>query len=334
MNKNTKLIFKNIAYLLIIFFLFKFFIFSYFKSIYYTILGLFKKSNSDDSDSNFGNDSDSDTDSDSDSDTDSVSDDKSTYWDMRDVEGFLFFFIFGTLLNLFVALFPLLFSFIIYKKITLLGFFIGFIIQWIFLLNTNPYPLSQNNKLAIMELVPIKYRPEVQFPLNEINRTHFNYPIIIKPTVCSGQGKDVKIVKNKKELQDFFKKTKDTKNYMVQNYLYDYKIELGVLWEKLPWEKEGKIIEISKQPQISERENYKKDKKKFDYKETTDIKSYNYLINDKLNKIFNNISKNIKDFNVGRYDILIKNIEDFKNGNFKILEANGLWRYNQLQFHI
>jgi len=222
MNKNTKLIFKNIAYLLIIFFLFKFFIFSYFKSIYYTILGLFKKSNSDDSDSNFGNDSDSDTDSDSDSDTDSVSDDKSTYWDMRDVEGFLFFFIFGTLLNLFVALFPLLFSFIIYKKITLLGFFIGFIIQWIFLLNTNPYPLSQNNKLAIMELVPIKYRPEVQFPLNEINRTHFNYPIIIKPTVCSGQGKDVKIVKNKKELQDFFKKTKDTKNYMVQNYLYDY----------------------------------------------------------------------------------------------------------------
>ena len=98
MNKNTKLIFKNIAYLLIIFFLFKFFIFSYFKSIYYMILGLFKKSNSDDSDSNFGNDSDSDTDSDSDSDTDSVSDDnhgiKSTYWDMRDVEGFLFFFIF------------------------------------------------------------------------------------------------------------------------------------------------------------------------------------------------------------------------------------------------
>jgi hypothetical protein len=55
------------------------------------------------------------------------------------------------------------------------------------------------------------------------------------------------------------------------------------------------------------------------------IKTFNHVINDDLNNLFNDISKNIKGFNAGRYDILIKSLKDFQNGDFKILEVNGIW---------
>ena len=43
-----------------------------------------------------------------------------------------------TLFDAFYVVFPLLVSYLIYKKITLFGFFLGFILQWIIFLNTNP----------------------------------------------------------------------------------------------------------------------------------------------------------------------------------------------------
>ena len=228
------------------------------------------------------------------------------------------------------SMFPALFSYLIYKQITLIGFFVGFIVQWIIFLNTNPYPLTQDNKLTIMELIPKKYRPETQFPLDELKTSsmremNVNFPIIIKPNICSGRQKNVTIVKSQQELDKYFKENKNTSNYMVQNYLsYEYNIEIGVLWEKMPWENEGKIIEINEQPKLKKNKSEITEQDKQD--ELNDkIKTFNYLINDDLNKLFNDISKNIRGFNAGRYDILIKSLKDFQNGNFKILEANGIW---------
>jgi hypothetical protein len=232
------------------------------------------------------------------------------------------------------CVFPALVSYLIYKNITLIGFFIGFIAQWIIFLNTNPYPLTQDNKLTIMELIPEKYRPKIQFSLDDLKKSsmremNVNFPIIIKPSVCSGRRQNVTIMKSQHALDEYFKENKNTANYMVQNYLSDndYNIEVGVLWEKMPWEKEGKIIEINDQHKFKKNKSERDEQDEQDTEEEMNEKqkTFNYLINDDLNKLFNNISKNIKGFNAGRYDILIKSLKDFQKGDFKILEANGIW---------
>jgi len=212
-------------------------------------------------------------------------------------------------------LFPLLISFIIYKKITLIGFFIGFIIQWIIFLNVNPYPIKLDNKLTIMDLIPPKFKPNIQFSLNKINEKllELQYPIIIKPITCSGNGLNIIIINSKRELKNYLNTCIDKNNFMVQNYLYDYKVEIGVLWEKKQWQKEGKVIEIVEKTQ-------KNEIRPFDYK---NYNNHNDLISNKINNIFNDISSNIKNMNVCRYDIRLKNITDLQNENFKIIEVNG-----------
>lgn len=243
-------------------------------------------------------------------------------------------FVFMSLYILSYLAFPLACSYLMYKNINTIGVFFGFIVQWIIFLNTNPYPLTQDNKLSIMDLISKKYRPEVQFPLNDLKHSSMqamraNFPIIIKPTVCSGQRKNVTIVKSQQALNEYFKETQCTDNYMVQNYLSDheYNIEIGVLWEKLPWEKEGKIIEINHQPKLKKNKSEQSEQSEQDKQDEMNekIKTFNHVINDDLNNLFNDISKNIKGFNAGRYDILIKSLKDFQNGDFKILEVNGIW---------
>jgi len=214
-------------------------------------------------------------------------------------------------------LFPLIISLIIYKKITLIGYFIGFIIQWIIFLNVNPYPINQKNKLEIMNLIPNKFKPQVQFSLSEINEKYshkqFQYPIIIKPIICSGGGLNIQIIKSDKELKMYMLNCKNKNNFMVQNYLQNYDVEIGVLWEKTPWGKEGKVIEIVEKTQ-------KNGIRPFDHK---NHKNHHYLINQNLNLMFNYISKNIKNMNVCRYDVRLKNLTDLPKGEFKIVEVNG-----------
>jgi hypothetical protein len=185
-----------------------------------------------------------------------------------------------------------------------------------------------------MELIPKKYRPKIQFSLDELKKSSMHkmnvkFPIIIKPSVCSGRRKNVTIVKTQQALDEYFKENKNTANYMVQNYLsdHDYNNEIGVLWEKMPWEKEGTIIEINEQSKFKKNKDDQDDQDEQDAlnKMNEKVKTFNYLINDDLNKLFNDLSKNIKGFNAGRYDILIKNLKGFKNGDFKILEVNGIW---------
>lgn len=250
----------------------------------------------------------------------------------------IYYLVFTIMCSFCYCVFPALVSYLIYKNINLFGFFVGFIAQWIVFLNTNPYPLTQDNKLTIMELIPTKYRPEVQFSLNDLKHSsmqamHANFPIIIKPSICSGRRRNVTIVKSQQELNEYFKETKNTDNYMVQNYLsdHDYSNEVGVLWEKLPWEKEGKIIEINHQPKFKKnKDENEQDKQEMMNKK---VKTFNYLINDNLNKLFNDLSKNVKGFNAGRYDILIKSLKDFQNGDFKILEVNGIWGAQATMIH-
>jgi hypothetical protein len=47
------------------------------------------------------------------------------------------------------------------------------------------------------------------------------------------------------------------------------------------------------------------------------------LITEELSCIINNMSKNIPNFNAGRYDIGFNDIDEFKKGKFKVFELNG-----------
>jgi virulence-associated protein VapD len=65
-----------------------------------------------------------------------------------------------------------------------------------------------------------------------------------------------------------------------------------------------------------------KNKLSFIY-ESNDFINLNHLITPKLNMIIDNISKQIPNFYVGRYDIRAYTLEQLINGKFYILEANG-----------
>jgi len=100
---------------------------------------------------------------------------------------------------------------------------------------------------------------------------------------------------------------------MVQAFLKDYTREVGILYEKYPWNNTGKVIEMV------EKTN-KEDITFYDVKYSIDRTS---LITEKLRNTIEIISRNIPDFYVGRYDVLFKNIEELLNGEFKIVEVNG-----------
>lgn len=199
------------------------------------------------------------------------------------------------------------------------SFLIGFIIQWVIFLNVNPYPIENDNKFSIMNYIPDKYIPTQQFILDKCNLKELEYPIIIKPTICSGSCRGVYIVNDYIECIKVIKNNNiDPKSYMTQTFLEDYSFEVGILYQKYPWDKSGKIVEICEK---TNKENIRTHDINF-------IIDRNKLISDKLNNIINYISNKIPNFYVGRYDIRYKTEKDLLNGEFKILEVNGTMGMN------
>jgi hypothetical protein len=100
---------------------------------------------------------------------------------------------------------------------------------------------------------------------------------------------------------------------MIQSYTEDHDVEIGVFYERNPWEETGKVIEIVEKTQ----------KDKIRPLESESIVNHPELITEKVEEIFESLSRKIPDFYVGRYDIRLKQLEDLEKGDFKILEANG-----------
>ena len=254
-------------------------------------------------------------------------------------DAIIYFFIFLFVPSLFGGIF-----YYLYKINYIQAYFIGFVIQWIIFLNVNPYPIQNNNKLSIMKSLPKKNIPSFQKSLTTIYKREkeeiIPYPIIIKPIFCSGDGKNIRLIQNEDELKSFLNKNNenDIKNFMVQNYLNDSKIELGVLYEKLPFAKKGRIIEIVEKKLIHGKIN-NNDEKGVRIFHTNYLQNQYKLINNKTNDIFNKLSENITELNVGRYDIRLKRLEDLEKGYFKIVELNGtmgmrLMNYNNISWYL
>jgi D-ala D-ala ligase C-terminus len=212
---------------------------------------------------------------------------------------------------------PLAFtSFLVYfyKFDFIFSYFACFVAQWIVYLNVNPYPIDMDNKFAIMEKFPEQYKPAPQFMLADIFFKPFEYPVVIKPTICSGGGADISIINSKEELDGFMQYKVDLNYYMVQKYLEDHTVEIGVLYEKFPWETNGRILEIAE----------KTNNDKIRAFVTAHLKKHTNLINNnKVLDIFHNLIKYVPNANAVRFDIRLKHITDLEKGDFKIVEMNG-----------
>lgn len=218
----------------------------------------------------------------------------------------------------------------IFLKFDLLYVFtVVFMIQWVIFLNVNPCTLKYDSKYSVMEAFPKKFIPKQQYLLSEINIENIHFPVIIKPNICSSNALGIYIIHNKKEYIDILHNKKiNINDYMVQELLEDYNIELKILYEKYPWNKEGKIINIFMVP--TNKFNIKLEE--YWYNMFSKKKNMSSLITPKLNRIFEKLMNKIPNYYVGRFDVLVKNVEDLNNLKFKIVELNGTmgidFRYN------
>ena len=196
------------------------------------------------------------------------------------------------------------------------------LILYLCYLVSNPWTLNMN-KYNVYKYIDSKYSLKTKlFKYNELKNIN-EFPIIIKPAMYSGHSTNVYKISNSKELNDVIKKLTNNQKYIVQEF-YNSKYEVGLLYEKNPLIKNGKIISIVL------KKKYNSEWKPLNcdnilYKKNV---CYNFnredLITKELSDVIIHISNNIPNFNVGRYDIGFDNIEDFKNGkNFKIFELNG-----------
>ena len=232
--------------------------------------------------------------------------------------------------------------------------------------------LKINNIKIIKEEFSIKHFEEIE---NQIINLRFKYfyeecltkrkwkfPIVLKPDE-GHRGRGVKIIKNKNEAINYFKKNDGA--ILAQKY-HAGPFELGVLYHRHPSQKNGKIFSITKKvfPKITgdgiksiEDLIWENKRLKFQaplFIERIEEKNINikeilkkgkilklgnvgnhcqgtlfldgdYFINDKLEKVIDKISKNIKDFYFGRFDIRFKDEKTFMKGlDFNIVELNGV----------
>ncbi len=144
---------------------------------------------------------------------------------------------------------------------------------------------------------------------DKMNIIHnFQFPIIVKPIICSKCSKDVMKFEDK---NTFLQSDLLNKDYMIQEMI-NGNVELGILVEKMPYEKYIKIISIVEKTGNSVIRKGCENIKCINRNDLIDI----------LEPILQKISSQIPNFNVGRYDIRSTN-QDLKNGLFKICEVNG-----------
>lgn len=194
--------------------------------------------------------------------------------------------------------------------------------------------------------------------LNFMKLKKLTYPIVVKPDVGQ-RGRGVKILENKKEAEKYLKQLEY--DVIVQEYA-NYENEAGIYFYYDAKTGKPKIFSVTLKefPEIigdgkkTVKELILKDKrakyladlylKRFaqqkdkvlkkgevmklvtagNHAQGCAFKNGKKLIDNDLIKVFNDISKKIKGFYIGRYDIRYKNIEDLKEGkNFKIIELNG-----------
>ncbi len=206
-------------------------------------------------------------------------------------------------------------------------FFALFITIWILGLNVNPYTLNDDNKYAILKHLPSEYLPKMRLlkSMEDIQYVYstFNFPIIIKPTVCARSGRGTVKLESIHQLFDWAEKNRAAfgsqrliHQFMVQEAIKG-EVEIGVLVEKMPYEKYVRIVSIVEKTGTSAIRKGCEDIKCVMREDLIPI----------LQPAIRKISAQIPNFNVGRYDIRSTE-QDLLKGKFKICEVNGMMGFD------
>lgn len=194
--------------------------------------------------------------------------------------------------------------------------------------------------------------------LSNLKNKKINYPIVAKPNVGE-RGYQVEKINSNLELKVYHESSDE--DYIIQEYV-THAIELGIMYYKLPDEPSGKVSSITMKEFLSVTGDgkssilqlmKKSNRARFQIRsikeklgkdinnipntnETillepignhcrgTKFLNGNNLINEKLHTVFNDLTKDMKGFYYGRFDLKVKSVEDLYEGNnIKILELNG-----------
>jgi hypothetical protein len=205
----------------------------------------------------------------------------------------------------------------------------------------------------------IKAPASISNILKIISKEAFSYPFIIKPDVGE-RGKDVEIIHSNQELNDYL--IGKSSDLIIQEYV-EGGLEFGIMYHRLPEAEKGVVTSVVQKgflsvsgdgkrtvKQLIEREM--RAKGRLDYllnkfqKETnkvlpkgekmclepignhcrgTTFLDATKLINEQLDVVINEISKQIDGFFYGRFDLKVPSLEHLYAGkNIKILELNGV----------
>jgi len=202
-------------------------------------------------------------------------------------------------------------SILLSKRIHILpSLFLPFVVVWIIFLNVNPYTIDQN-KYTILENIPEEFVPPMSMLSDVQDITQLKYPVILKPVVCARTGNDVR----KLDGPGDFGSVSNSKDYMIQSYS-PYEREVGVLYERMPWEKNGRIVSIIEKLG-------KNPIRKWCFGDD-ECQNRRELITPQFQSKIDEISKMIPNFYVGRYDIRYQDDASLANAqSFHIVEVNG-----------
>jgi len=146
------------------------------------------------------------------------------------------------------------------------------------------------------------------------------YPVIMKPAICTGLGKNVAKIHNNEEAKEYLDRFKNTREKIIVQDYYPAQYEAGVLYERYPWEKRGRIISaVQKKLKNKTNEFQPRSCGRGICLDMTD----QWLTPLNRQILIDEIER-IPDINACRLDLLFDSIEDFKQGQgFKIVEVNG-----------
>lgn len=190
-----------------------------------------------------------------------------------------------------------------------------------------------------------------------MQETGLSFPVVVKPDVGE-RGFKVELINNEGELALYLTDNDDT--LIMQEYI-DLPMEVGVFYYRLPNEDKGTVssvvlkglLKVEGDGKLSIQQlMMKNERAKLQINRLTEVGNIdldyiprkneeillepignhnrgttfldgNYLINQQLIDVIDNISHNIEGFYYGRYDLRCKDEEALYNGDIKIMELNG-----------
>ena len=193
--------------------------------------------------------------------------------------------------------------------------------------------------------------------LEEMKKNALTFPVIFKPDLGE-RGWMVRRINTEQEIDQYLTEIKI--DFLIQ-VLVELPLEFGVYYVRFPSEENGFVNSIVvKEFLFIEGDGKKtiqqlileKDRAKLQWKTLKEVYkdqldevlafgkrielisignhclgtkflNGNHLITEKLSASFDTISKQVKDFYFGRYDLRCASLQDLENGNVKIVELNG-----------